>query len=506
MKKLFLTLSTIAIAMSSAFSQNINGASAANMKNNVDAVKAKIEKNNTDIENPKNAAKVAAWESRGKLFMEAASVNTKGISAGMQAAKSSNIMDVNNLEVLVGAPAEKKQSDQYEIWVYPTINIYVQNNQVQFWEETYPADKDALGNAVKSYRKACELDTKGSFKSKKTTVEAIRNIRLAYTNNGINKYFLGKYNEAATDFESALALSDFPKAANDTAKIEGMIAFYGGLSSFQAGDKSKAEKMFNESINLNYEIGKCYHYIFQIRMDEGKSDEALKIIQNAYEKYPQEESLLYDVINYYTSQKEFDKAETYLNKAIEKYPDNLSVFGVKGSIYVENYTKLKDNYLATRNQADSLKKLAFKNRNNKSENDRLTAEENAKKQEAAEIKEQYNVFMSKADQTYNDILAKDPKYFDAYFSLGIVYYDKSDMAGQEANLIPFSEDKDGSKAAVKIAEQKEAFKKSAEYFEKALEIQPNNVNVLTNLRMLYTKLGEYDKSKAMKQRLEELGQ
>ncbi|MBQ3616787.1 MAG: tetratricopeptide repeat protein [Bacteroidales bacterium] len=504
MKRLILTLSAFALAASTTFAQNISGASAADLQKNINDAKAKIAKSDADIQNPKSAAKIATWENRAKVFTDAASVNIKGVYAGMEAAKSQKNM-FNNLEILVGSPTSKKAAqDGTEIWVYPTINFYVQNNQVQYWEETVTPDPAPLDKAVEAYRKACQLDAKGAVKSKKSTMDGIKTIKQIYTNNGINKYQLQKYNEAAADFEKALALSDFPKDPKDTASIDGMIAYYGGLSAFQAKNYAKARSLFNSSIQLNYEVGRCYHHLYLMKMEEGKKDEALKIIQDAYEKYPAEESLLYDVINYYTSEKEFDKAETYLNKAIEKYPNNLSVLGVKGSIYVEDYNKIKENYVKKRSEADSLKKLAFKNRMNQKENDRLTAASQAKLDEANALRKQYDTQMKKAENTYNQILQKDPKYFDAYFSLGIINYDKSDMAKIEADLIPFSEDKDGSKVAAKQNERKEACKASIAQFEKALAIQPTNKDVLTNLRMLHTQIGEYDKAKELKEKIEAL--
>ena len=42
-------------------------------------------------------------------------------------------------------------------------------------------------------------------------------------------------------------------------------------------------------------------------------------------------------------------------------------------------------------------------------------------------------------------------------------------------------------------------------FEKALAIQPTNKDVLTNLRMLHTQIGEYDKAKELKEKIEALG-
>ncbi|MBR6279425.1 MAG: tetratricopeptide repeat protein [Bacteroidales bacterium] len=504
MKKIFLTLTVAAMAATSVFSQ---APTPQDSKKLIDNAKAKIENSDKDIQDAKKGSISKTWESRGKLLLESAKINTKGVNQGMYAAKCDQ-SPFFNLELMMGAPTEKKSekigTEDYEVWVYPTINYYIQNNQVMLWKETYTVADNALDKAVEAYRKADELDAKGSFKSKKTTMEAAKELRTAYFTNGINAYQLLDYKTAAKNFESAYNLSDFPRDPKDTSLNDGQIAYYAALSAYQGDEKVKAEKLFKEAANKNYQPGGCYHYIYQINMDNGKEAEALKLITTAYEKYPQEEQILYDVINYYLGKKQTEEAEKYLDKAIEKYPSNASLYNVKASMFVTQCSDLSAKYANELNESDSLRKLAFRNRNNPKEEARVNAEKEKKQADAEQTKKDYLASMNKAVSIYNQAISKDAKNYDAHFALGIVYYSAADLVNNEKNSIPLSEDKDGSKTAAKEKEITKYWEQSAEEFEKASAIRPTEKDCLQNLKTLYYKLQNTAKWKEVKEKLEKL--
>ena len=145
------------------------------LRKTVDGFKAKIEASDKEINDAKKGAQSKIWENRGKLMVEAFRANTKGVYATMPASKSdANLF--NNLELNMGAPTEKKTEGEYELWVYPTVTYYIQNDQVQYWRETYVADAEALPKAVDAYKKAAELDPKGAYKDKKTTKDLIKDL------------------------------------------------------------------------------------------------------------------------------------------------------------------------------------------------------------------------------------------------------------------------------------------------------------------------------------------
>ena len=491
-----MTIAVAAMVCGSALAQT-------DAKKAIDGYKAKIESSNKDIADAKKGGQTKTWEARGKLLVEAFKANTKGVYATMPASKSdANLF--NNLELIMGAPAEKKTEGNMELWVYPTVTYYIQNDQVQYWKETYVADPDALSKAVDAYKKAAELDPKGTYKDKKPTMELIKDLRNALYNNGINSYMLKDYKTAAKDFAKALELRDFPRAENDTIIQDGQIAYYAALCANEDGNKAEAEKLFKKAAELNYQISSCYHYIYMITKEKGDEAKAFQIISDAYKKYPKEEQLLYDVINYYLEKKQYKEAENYLNTAINDHPDNLVLYSVKASIYVNNYTALKDKYKADVDKISSLKKEAFRQRNNPKEKERVEGEIAAQQKVAEATKADYMANQKKAADCYNKMLAKDANNYDGNFMLGILSYDKAEIVQIEKDAIPMSEDKDGSQAAAKDKEIHAFWKESCEWFEKAHKANPKEKNPLSNLKMLYYKLGDTANNARVKAELEKL--
>ena len=471
-------------------------------KKTIDTYKTKLEASNKDVADAKKGAQTKTWENRGKLLVEAFRANTKGVYATMPASKSdANLF--NNLELIMGAPTSKRTEGEYEIWEYPTVNYYIQGDQVQFWKETYVADPDALGKAVDAYKKAAELDPKGAYKDKKPTMELIKDLRNALYNNGINSYMLKEYKSASKDFAKALELRDFPRAESDTIIQDGQIAYYAALCANEDGDKALAEKMFRSAAGLNYQISSCYHYIYLITKEKDEA-KAFQIISDAYKKYPKEEQLLYDVINYYLEKKKYNEAENYLNTAINEHPDNLVLYSVKSSIYVNNYGALKDKYKADVDKISQLKKEAFRQRNNPKEKERVEGEIAAQQKVAEATKADFFANQKKAADCYKQMLAKDPNNYDGNFMLGILSYDKAEIYQIEKDAIPMSEDKDGSQAAAKDKEIHACWKESCEWFEKAHKVKPTEKNPLSNLKMLYYKLGDTANNARVKAELDKL--
>ena len=497
MKRTLLTIAVAAMVCGSALAQNPD------LRKTVDGFKAKIEASDKEINDAKKGAQSKIWENRGKLMVEAFRANTKGVYATMPASKSdANLF--NNLELNMGAPTEKKTEGEYELWVYPTVTYYIQNDQVQYWRETYVADAEALPKAVDAYKKAAELDPKGAYKDKKTTKDLIKDLRNALYNDGINAYMLKDYTTATRDFAKALELADFPRAESDTIIQDGQIAYYAALCANESGDKAQAEKMFKKAAELKYQISSCYHYIYLITKEKGDEAAAFKILTDAYKQHPSEEQLLYDVINYYLEKKQYNEAENYLNTAIKEHPSNLVLYSVKASIYVNNYTALKDKYKADCEKMLSLKKEAYRARNNAADKARVEGEIAAQEKVVAATKADFMANQSKAAECYKTMLAKDANNYDANFMLGILSYDKAEIVQIEKDNIYVSEDKDGAQAAAKDKEIHSYWKESCEWFEKAHKAKPTETNPLQNLKMLYYKLGDTANNKRVKDILDNM--
>lgn len=71
---------------------------------------------------------------------------------------------------------------------------------------------------------------------------------------------------------------------------------------------------------------------------------------------------------------------------------------------------------------------------------------------------------SQIETQYKDVIAKDPKNYDAIVALGNVYFDSG------------------------------KFEKAIEMYQKALELNPKDVNVRTDMGTMYRKIGDFDKA------------
>ncbi|MDY0315251.1 MAG: hypothetical protein RBR32_09275, partial [Bacteroidales bacterium] len=160
--------------------------------------------------------------------------------------------------------------------------------------------------------------------------------------------------------------------------------------------------------------------------------------------------LVIETFNYYVNIGENEKAFEYINLAIEKNENDAQFYVIRGTLL----------------------------------------EEMKRKEEA------------KLD--YLKAVELQPNNFDANYSLGAFYYntavDTLDWADKNIPINKFSElDK-----YKQISD--ELFKEAFPFLEKALELQAQNVNVLSTLKTIYYRLGEMEKYAEVDAKLKELTQ
>jgi len=95
-----------------------------------------------------------------------------------------------------------------------------------------------------------------------------------------------------------------------------------------------------------------------------------------------------------------------------------------------------------------------------------------------------------ASTSYMKAIEYKEDYFDAYYNLGALYYNKGVKQVDVANLVPSSQpdkyEEEKNKADIE-------FKKAIPYMEKAHEINPTDKFTLESLKTLYYRLKMLDK-------------
>ncbi len=441
MKKVFL----LVIAFMS-FSIIVNSQS-------VESLRKDIEKSNQKIADAKKSAKTSTWEDRGELFIEAFQFNTKTAFVGMPKTGS-----IQAADVLVGKPKNKTTKDGKEIWNYDNIDLVFENDVVAKIVETNPVTPNALEDAYKAYQKGSELDAK--FNSKSSVMKSMAKLRDFYLNRGIELYQDNKYADGLKDVEKSLEIYAWPREKNDTTFKVSAVNYYAGVIAQNAKENAKAKKYFSESLKGKYETAKCYHFLSEISKAENDTLGSLKILQEGYEKNPESNDILIDLINFYLLKGESKEATVYLDKAIAKDPKNPSLYFAKATLFdkVANDPKTKD----------------------------------------ADREQNFNA----AAEIYKKAIEVDANYYNAYYNLGALYYNKAAKIIEAAQKIPPKETKLYDAEMEKANEQ---FKAAMPYMEKAHQMDAKDKSTLQTLSTIYMKLQMYDKQKEAKAKLEQLG-
>ena len=311
MKKILLALAVLA-SMQVA---NAQVKSAADAKKAVEAAEAAAS-------NEKKAIKTATWIKLGQEYVKAYDAPTGNIIPGSSKTELALMM---GSEKPVSTEAVEIQGTPYTKEVYADKNLYFNaNGQLAVIEVTKPVYADALEKAIAAYQKAYDLDA--SHAKSKDIAAAFDLIGQKYNTEAYNKYTLGDLASASKYFEKAAEVESLaPLSKIDTTSI-----YNAGFTAWATKDMSKAKELFEKCYNLGYyyEGGEVFAKLADVDTLNTK-----KYLEEGFEKFPQSQSILIGLINYYLKSNEStDRLFELLDKAKANEPNNASLFYVEGNI------------------------------------------------------------------------------------------------------------------------------------------------------------------------------
>ncbi|HPJ77608.1 MAG: tetratricopeptide repeat protein [Prolixibacteraceae bacterium] len=304
---------------------------------------------------------------------------------------------------------------------------------------------DPLAEALKSYKKALELDTKGrnanSVKIKLTLMEN------DFMNQAVEAFNNEDYNKAMLSFEQMLDMKQLPVIRKDNPNaIDTVIIFNAGLAAFNAKNYEKAIQYYKEAAKYGYNGGRTYSLLSKAHLENKDTLTAITALNEAFEKYPTDNSVLVEMINVYISTKKTDEAMKYLSLAIEQDPTNPSYYFAQGSL------------LDGMGQQDD------------------------------------------AVKSYEKAIELNKEFYDAYYNLGALYYNNGVKQIEVANKVPANDNK---KYEEELAKSDIWFAKALPFMEKCQELKPGDPYSLESLKNLYYRLKQLDKYEEV---LKKLGQ
>ena len=390
----------------------------------VDAVKKSVESAEADAQNPKKNTKVATWLKLATSYVDAYNAPTGNV-----------ILNSPRMQIQMMLGQEKPSSSEsvvidgmnFKKEVYANKNLYFDETDVlRIVEVTKPVYEDALASALNAYVKAYEVDAK---KSKEKDIKAgIQDIAQKYFNDGMNQYSLGDYKKAADLVAKAAAASETaPYSVVDTTALYNAGYIYWAVKDFDSA-KTYFEKCLAN--DYYYDNGEVYAKLGDVYFNLGDKAKGVQTLETGFVKFPQSQSILIGLINYYLESGEnTDRLFELIGEAKKNEPNNVSLYYVEGNIH---------------------KQLGNR---------------------------------EKAIAAYKECAVVDPNYDFGYHGLGAYYYDIAVELSEQA-----AQELDDAKYQALVKEYEQYLIDAIEPFEKAFEITQNpqvKLNCAEYLKQIY---------------------
>lgn len=392
-------------------------------KVNPDAIQKKIEKSNEEIANEKKAAKASTWMKRAELMIDAETAYTAQIFESAP---------INLLLMKIGNPLTQEMvtigQEQFIKLGYGAYDVYVDSTGqvVRGWDVTKPIYPEAIDKAVEAYLKSFALNPK----LEKKVHLGFADINNILRKNANSKFFLQDYKAATDYYQKAYEVSIIPESGLAVDSI----------SIYNAGYLAHFSGEYERSIN-NLKIAEQLGYYAEGTL--------YNVLYNSYRGA------------YLDNKEKMTEAKAFLESALVRFPGNPDIISCMTDLYLvlgespEPMIELLKNAIAADSQNPQLKiglGAVY-----------------------AELK-----MYDEAVAMFDEAIAVDPGNINLYLNKAYTYTRKGDALGQEANDMSWN---DENRVNVRNASM-EAYAASIEPFEKAHELNPEDVNTVEFLKSI----------------------
>ena len=122
------------------------------------------------------------------------------------------------------------------------------------------------------------------------------------------------------------------------AKLDPMAVYYAGFTAWAGKDYARAKNFFEKclSVDYYYDNGEVYAKLGDVYTNLGDAKKGAETLEQGFVKFPQSQSILIGLINYYISSgDDTDRLFVLIDEAKKNEPNNASLYYVEGNIYKE---------------------------------------------------------------------------------------------------------------------------------------------------------------------------
>lgn len=194
------------------------------------------------------------------------------------------------------------------------------------------AGADPMATAIAAYKKGYEV----SDKYDQDILESIDKNKAMLQGFAEMMYTQKLYKEALEVYDTQTRLSAAVGA------VDSASYFNGGISADQAGLYDIAADHYKKCAEIGYQVPFVYKKIALSLINAGKNDEAIGYVQKAIDKYPNDEYLYFYLGTMYIDLKDEAKATENLSKAVALNPKFNEAQYQLGKHYLDIATRLRD--------------------------------------------------------------------------------------------------------------------------------------------------------------------
>lgn len=334
-------------------------------------------------------------------------------------------------------------------------------------EDLPQVDNPAI-KAATAYMTAYNMAEKKG--KKRQAIAALGAIQGNLSNAGIFAIQAKDYANSYLNFVKSVEVHDFLKAQGlesflDAENKYSDEKYYAAISALLTENYAAAKPLYLELKDAGYPDPGIYDGLYKVSVAMEDKETALAYLNEGREKHPEDTQLLFTEINYYLGEKKLDVLIDKLKAAIDKEPDNVSLYATMGSVFDNLY-----------------------------QNASAAGEEDKAKE-----------YFDNAKSYYEQALEKKPDYASAVYSIGALYFNRG--AAMTQQLVELESDLSKEGQAKYEAMQKqvaEEFDLALPYFKQAEQMDPNDVNILIALREIFARKSEFDLSNEFKDRYEKI--
>ena len=396
-------------------------------------VTRRLERNESRLESEKQRNNAKTWVDRGIIFLDIYDVNIQYLYLGMPR---------DEVRLFMGDPKETRSEETEHgvrnVLVYDNINLHFENGQLSGWEEMNVIHEDPLEGAYSALNQAVEIEEKGESggffsrifgggSQERRITDAFLRLHGQFISQAVIQYEKTNFDDSFNSFKRAIEVAESPYY---TEPLDTGLVFNTGFVAALAGNHEQSIEYLNRAKEMGYGESGLYMLLKEAHIALGDSLMAEKTLQEGFQKFPQDNPILIELINFYIFADNEQEALNYLDVAKKQDPQNPSFHYAEGAIY-----------------------------------DQLGDAE-------------------KALDSYRRSLELDPDFFDANYNMGILHYNQAVEMLTAANEIM-----DNVKYEIARDEAYDVLREAIPYLQQAHEIDPEHPSTMETLRIIYYRLG-----------------